>query len=74
MRTSNYISYIISPIEKIIKEKLIPAFLDGFPLTEEFRKLLTLPCKLVGMGKIGPNKNVSEECSNSREPTSQLAN
>ena len=29
----------------------MPAFFDGFPLTEEFRKLLTRPCKLVGMGK-----------------------
>ena len=52
----------------------MPAFFDGFPLTEEFRKLLTRPCKLVGMGKIGPNKNVNEECSNSRDLISQLAN
>ena len=62
------------PVEKIIKEKLIPALFDGFPISEEFRKLLALPCKLGGMGIIDPTENANGKYSNSRELTSQLTN
>ena len=58
------------PLEKIIKEKLIPALFDGFPISEEFRKLLALPCKLGGMGIIDPTENANGKYSNSRELTS----
>ena len=64
----------MSPLEKIIKEKLIPALFDGFPISQEFRKLLVLPCKLGGMGIIDPTENAKDEFNNSRELTSQLTN
>ena len=44
----------MSPVEKIVKKKkMIPVLFDGFPISEEFRKSLALPCKLGGMGIIG---------------------
>ena len=64
----------MSPVEKVIKEKLIPALFDGFPISEQFRKLLALPCKLGGMGIIDPTKIANDEYNNSRELTSQLTN
>ena len=60
----------MSPVENIIKETLIPALFDGFPISEEFRKLLALPCKLGGMGIIDPTENANGKYSNSRELTS----
>ena len=47
---------------------------DGFPISEEFRKLLALPCKLGGMGIIDPTENANDEYNNSRELISQLTN
>ena len=64
----------MSPVEKIIKEKLIPALFDGFPISEEFRKLLALPCKLGEMGIIDPTENANYEYNISRELTGQLIN
>ena len=74
MRTINYISCFMSPVEKIIEEKLIPAWFDGSPISVEFRKLLALPFKLGGMGIIGPTKNVNDEYNSPSELISQLAN
>ena len=48
--------------------------LDGLPISEEFRKLLALPCKLGAMGVIDPTENANDENKNSRELTSQLTN
>ena len=64
----------MSLIEKVTKEKLILALFDGFSISEEFRKLLALPCKLGGMGIIDPTKNANDKYNNSRELTSQLTN
>ena len=33
----------MSPVEKIIKEKLIRTLFEGFPISEEFRKFLAPP-------------------------------
>ena len=74
MRTINCISYFMSQVEKIIKEKLIPALFDGFSIQEEFRKLLALPCKLGGIGIIDPTENANNENNNSRELKGQLTN
>ena len=54
----------MSLIEKVTKEKLILALFDGFSISEEFRKLLALPCKLGGMGIIDPSKNANDEYRN----------
>ena len=43
IRTINCISNFMSPVEKIFKEKLLPALFDDFPISEVFRKLLALP-------------------------------
>ena len=75
MRTINCINNFISPIEKIIKEKLILALFDGFRIPEKFRKLLAaLPCKLGGMGIVDPTENFNDEYNNWRELTCQLTN
>ena len=37
MQSVNCISYFVSPVEKLIKEKMIPVLFDGFPISEEFR-------------------------------------
>ena len=64
----------MSPVEKVIKEKLIPALFDGFPLSEKFRKLLALHCKLGEMGIIDPTENANDEYNNSRELTQTQLN
>ena len=74
MQTINCISNFVSPVENIIKEKMIPALFDGFPVSEEFRKLLALPCKLGGMSIIDPTENANDEYNNSKELISQLTN
>ena len=74
MRTINYISHFMYPVKRIIKEKLIPALFDGFPISEEFRKLLALPCKSGGTGIIAPTENANKECNNSMELAGQLIN
>ena len=43
---------------------------DGFPIPEEFRKLLVLPFKLGGMSIINPTENVNDEL-NSKNITTQ---
>ena len=62
------------PVEKIIREKLIPALFDGFPILEKIKKLLVLSCKLGGMGIIDPTEDPNKEYNNSTELTSQLTN
>ena len=64
----------MSPAEKIINEKLIPALFDDIAALEEFRKLLALPWKLGGMSMIDPSENANDEYKNSKEPTTQLTN
>ena len=53
---------------------MIPALFDGFPISEELKKLLEHPCKVGGMGIIDPTEHANEEYNNSRELTSQLTN
>ena len=76
-RNTNFLilrEQLIASVEKIIKEKLIPALFDGFPISEEFRKLLALPCKLRWMGIIDPTENANDEYNNSRELTQTQLN
>ena len=68
METNNCISNFMSPVKKIVKEKLISALFNGFPISEEFRELLAL--KLRGMGILDPTKNANDKYNNSRELTS----
>ena len=49
------------PLDKVIKQKLIPALLNDFQISEKLRSLIALSCNLGGMGIISPieiaNKN-----------------
>ena len=48
-------------VVKIIKELLIPAFFDGFPISG---RLLAFPFTLGGMGITDPTKNANDEYKN----------
>ena len=56
--------------EKIIKEKFILSFVCWFSNIEKLRQLLADPCKLGGMGRIGPTENANDKYNNSIELTS----
>ena len=61
MRTIENIENFMLPLDKVIKQKLIPALFNDFQISEELRSLIALPCKLGGMDIIKPteiaNKN-----------------
>ena len=76
-RNTNFLilrEQLIASVEKTIKARLIPALFDGFPISEEFKKLLALPCKLGGMGITDPTEKANDEYSNSRELTQTQLN
>ena len=58
----------MTPVKKIVKEKLISALFNDFPISEEFRELLAL--KLRGMGILDSTENTNDKYNNSRELTS----
>ena len=74
MQTINCISNFMCPVEKLSKEKLILTLFGGFSYLGRIQKVITLPCKLGGMGIIDPIGNANDEYNYSRELTSQLAN
>ena len=57
VRTIKNISNFMSPVEKIVREKLIPALFDGFQISDELRKFLARPFKLGQMVIIDPTEN-----------------
>ena len=61
-------------MDKVVKQKLIPALFNDFQISEELRSLIALPRKLGGMGIISPIEIVNEEYVNSRELTKKLTN
>ena len=54
MRTIENIENFILPLDKVIKQKLIPALFNDFRISDELRSLIALPCKLGGVGIINP--------------------
>ena len=46
MRTIENIDSFMLPLDKVIKQKLIPALFNYFQISEELRSLIALPCKL----------------------------
>ena len=62
------------PLDKVIKQKLIPALSNDFQISEELRSLIALPCKLGGMEIISPVEIANEEYVNSRELAKKLTN
>ena len=67
MRTIENIENIRLPLDKVIKQKLIPALFNDFQILKELRNLIALPCKLCGMGIIIPIGIANEEYVNLRE-------
>ena len=74
MRTIETVENFMLPLDKVIKQKLIPALFNDFHISEELRSLIVLPCKLGDMGIINPVEISNEEYVNSRELTKKLPN
>ena len=74
MRTIENIKNFMLPLDKVIKQKLMPALFNDFQISEELRSLIALSCKLGGMGIINPTKIANEEYVNLRELTKKLTN
>ena len=74
MRTIENVENFMLPLDKVIKQKLIPVLFNDFQISEELRSLIALLCKLGGMGIINPVEIANEEYVNSRELTKKLTN
>ena len=74
MRAIESIENFILPLDKAIKQKLIPALFSDFQVSEELRTLIALPCKLGRMGIINPLEIANEKYVNPRELTKKLTN
>ena len=72
-RTVKNLKHHLQPLEDIISNNFIPSLFENFAVSEDLRKLLSLPIKLGGMSIINPLNVCDEEYRNSRELTSQLA-
>ena len=62
------------PLDKVIKQKLIPALFIDFQISETPRRLIALPCKLGGMGIISAIEIANQEYVNSRKLTKKSTN
>ena len=60
------------PLDKVIKQKLIPTLFNDFQISEELRSLIAFPCKLGGMDIVKPTEIAKEEYLNSRKLTKKL--
>ena len=74
MRTIPQISDYLEPLEKAIRNSLIPALTDGRSVTDDERMLLSLPARLGGMGLIVPEQLADQEHTFSKDVTSILTN
>ena len=72
MRTIENIENFMLLLDKVIKQKLIPALFNDFQISEELRSLIAFPCKLGGMDIINPTETANEEYVNSRKLTKKL--
>ena len=60
MRTIENIENFMLPLDKVIKQKLIPTLFSDFQISEELRSLIVFPCKLGSMGIINPTEIANE--------------
>ena len=74
MRTIKNIKQFLTPVEKVIKDNLISTLFNDSQISQELRKLLSLPCKFGGLGNINPVELADEEYNNSRQLTTKLTN
>ena len=68
------IAELIKPLEEVITAKFIPALMEGRCVTDDERKLLSLPTRLGGMGFIMPSEISSREFELSKSATQTLSN
>ena len=74
LRTIQGIDALLQPLENVLRNKLIPALTDGRHVTDDERKLLSLPPRLGGMGLIMPSEIADEEFEFSTAATVHLTN
>ena len=72
MRTTPGISELLSPIEDIIRNKLIPALTGKVSISDSERDLLALPCRLGGLGLTNPTKIASTQYQASQDISKPL--
>ena len=73
MRTIPNIAQLLEPLEQIIRTKFIPALMEGRSVTDDERKLLSLPPRLGGMGIIIPSRISDREFEFSKIATELLS-
>ena len=71
-RTTPNLIYHFTALEEIIREKLIPALTGRDPPDDQLRELLSLPCRLGGIGLHNPMKRSPEEFQASMKISSPL--
>ena len=74
LRTIPNISDQIQPLEEAIRMHLIPALTEGRHVSEDERKLLSLPPRLGGMGIVSPSQLCDQEHEFSKSATATLTN
>ena len=72
MRTVPNVSHLFSPLEDVIRYKMIPLLTGWDNITDEERQILALPCCLGGMGLINPTAVADEKLESSHTITSPL--
>ena len=72
-RTTPHISEYLAELEDIIKEKLIPALLGGRPISNEMRRIFSLPARHGGLAILNPVEEADFQYYSSVTITSQLA-
>ena len=71
-RTTPGIAEAFYPLEQMIRNTLIPAFMGGREVSEELRMILSLPARMGGMGILDPCGEADWEYENSLLVTDQL--
>ena len=72
-RTISGISQLFQPLENVIREKLIPAFI-GREVSDLERRIISLPYRFGGMGIQNPINTADREYFTSSEVTRELTN
>ena len=72
-RTTPGVSKALQPLEDAIHQKLIPALCEEKFISEDFRKVLSLPARLGGLGILNPVEEADFEYQNSLIITAELA-
>ena len=72
LRTINNIKPQLEPLEKVIREELIPTLTNRRNITDVERKVLELPPRMGGLGIVDPRDIAEREYENSRKLTASV--